>query len=78
MFGRLCTLLLSCSTVLVCGNLNNLRDQDSLDSIDGIDRGDHKLHTHVFKEHLPGLSSRTDIIKQGRVHKDLTIRLYLR
>ena len=71
MYGRLIILLLSCSAIFVFGTVNNLRNQDNLDSIDNIDRGDNKLHTHVFKEHLPGLSSRTDIIKQGRVHKDL-------
>ena len=46
--------------------------QDNLDSIDSMGRENQKLQTHVFREHLPGLSSRTDIIKQRRVHQDFS------
>ena len=72
MFGRIICLLFSCSAIFVNSSGRNLRDQDNLDSIDSIDREDHNLHRHVFREHLPGLSSRTDIMKQGRVHQDLS------
>ena len=72
MVGRFICLLLSCSAIFVSSSVNNLRDQDNLDSIDSIDREDHNLHRHVFKEHLPGLLSRTDITKQSRVHQDVS------
>ena len=72
MAGRFICLLLSCSAIFVSSSVNNLRDQDNLDSIDSVDREDHNLHRHVFKEHLPGLLSRTDITKQSRVHQDVS------
>ena len=72
MFGRFITLLLSCTAIFVCSIVNSLHDQNNLDLIDGMGREKYKLHTHVFREHLPGLSSRTDIIKQGRVHQDFS------
>ena len=72
MYGRFIILLLSCSAIFVCCSVNNLHDQDNLDSIDSMGGENHKLHTHVFREHLPGQLSRTDIIKQGRVHQDLS------
>ena len=72
MFGHITCLLLSCWAIFVSSTVDNLREKDNLDSIDSIDREDHNLHRHVFREHLPGLSSRTDIMKQGRVHQDLS------
>ena len=72
MYGRFTILLLSCSAIFVGSIVNNLHDQDNLDSIDSMGRENQKLQTHVFRERLPGLSSRTDIIKQGRVHQDLS------
>ena len=72
MLGRFLSILLSCSAIFVSSSVNNLRGQDNLDSIDSIDRGNSNLHSHVFREHLPGLSSRTDIMKHGRVHQDLS------
>ena len=64
------SLFLSCSAIFICCSENNLRNHDGLDPMDGEREENFRFHTHVFRENIPALSSRTDVVKKGRVRRE--------